>query len=259
MYEIPLLTPNDVELRVAQLKETNYGVYVTLLVYKDARVDMRLLDHVFGISNWQRDHKMIGDRMFCTISIFDSEKGEWISKTDVGDVGENATEATKTVCSDSFKRASFNFGIGRELYDAPDIHFKLNENEVITSNYGKPKTYAKFHVGTMVYDKENARFTEFTVLDEAGNIRFDISKNGRSNIPNITQPVNKPEPTPAVEESPTQSFRQSTSALNSAYPVCVECGSGIKSDKVAQFAMKRFNRLLCYNCQKKHGAQDGVA
>ena len=57
---IPLLTPNDVELRVSQIQQTSYGTYVTLLCYKDARCDMRILDSVYGPMNWQSSHEMIG-------------------------------------------------------------------------------------------------------------------------------------------------------------------------------------------------------
>ena len=133
---IPLLTPNDVELRVSQIQQTSYGTYVTLLCYKDARCDMRILDSVYGPMNWQRSHEMIGGNLFCTISIWDKEKQQWISKQDVG--VESNTEATKGQASDAEKRAAFNWGIGRELYNAPNIRFKLNENEVFVGSNGKP-------------------------------------------------------------------------------------------------------------------------
>ena len=50
--EIPLLTASDVDLRVAQLIQTKNGTYANLLVYKNARVDMKILDEVFGPMNW---------------------------------------------------------------------------------------------------------------------------------------------------------------------------------------------------------------
>ena len=59
MKEIPLLTPSDVELRVSQIQQTNYGCYVTLLCYKDARCDMKVLDAVFGPMNWTSTHEML--------------------------------------------------------------------------------------------------------------------------------------------------------------------------------------------------------
>lgn len=172
---IPLLTPNDVELRVSQIQQTSYGIYVTLLCYKDARCDMRILDSVYGPMNWQRSHEMIGGNLFCTISIWDKEKQQWISKQDVG--VESNTEATKGQASDAEKRAAFNWGIGRELYNAPNIRFKLNENEVFVGSNGKPKTFAKFRVSQMNYDKESGEFIEFVVVDENNVTRFEIDKN----------------------------------------------------------------------------------
>ena len=172
---IPLLTPNDVELRVSQIQQTSYGTYVTLLCYKDARCDMRILDSVYGPMNWQRSHEMIGGNLFCTISIWDKEKQQWISKQDVG--VESNTEATKGQASDAEKRAAFNWGIGRELYNAPNIRFKLNENEVFVGSNGKPKTFAKFRVSQMTYNKESGEFVEFVVVDENNVTRFEIDKN----------------------------------------------------------------------------------
>ncbi|NOW12590.1 hypothetical protein B0H35_000004 [Clostridium acetobutylicum] len=49
----------------------------------------------------------------------------WISKQDVGT--ESNTEKEKGQASDSFKRACFNFGIGRELYTSPFIWIGLNQ------------------------------------------------------------------------------------------------------------------------------------
>lgn len=245
MVDIPLLSANDVELRVAQLKETNYGVYVTLLCYKDARCDMRVLDAIYGSMNWQRSHELINGNLFCTVEVWDCAKEQWIKKQDVGT--ESNTEAVKGQASDAFKRACFCLGIGRELYAAPDIHFKLNENEVSNANYGKPKCYAKFHVGEMEYDKNLGRFTAFTVLDEEGNIRFDISKTCQNKTgPNISQQEIQPD----IQQEPGYN-QQIDTFRTSNTKTCCQCNAEIKSPKVAEFALKRFGRMLCYNCQKK--------
>lgn len=172
MEKIPLLKPTDVELRVAQTKKTKYGVYVNLLVYKNARVDMRVLDKVYGPTNWQRRHKLIGNSMYCTISIWDDDKKCWVEKEDVGT--ESYTEKEKGQSSDSFKRAGFCWGIGRELYDAPNIRFKLEDDEY-TENNGKVATYAKFSVAEMVYNPEYGEFDKFVVVDKDGKVRFNHS------------------------------------------------------------------------------------
>lgn len=171
--EIPLLRACDVELRAAQTRKKSYGVYITLLVYKDARVDMRILDKVFGPMNWQRHHKEINGRLYCTISVWDDEHARWIEKEDVGT--ESNTEAVKGESSDSFKRAGFCWGIGRELYDAPNISFKLMDDEYMEKN-GKIACYAKFRVAEMEYDRDLGRFTKFTVIDKNGNVRFKVAQ-----------------------------------------------------------------------------------
>ena len=139
------LTANEIDCRVASV--TKDGLLM-LLLYKDARVDQNILDETFGIFGWQRKHEVIGGNLYCTVSVKDPESGEWISKQDVG--VESNTEKEKGQASDSFKRACFNFGIGRELYTAPQIRIGKN-------NYnpnGKGSTYDRFSVKEIGYDDD---------------------------------------------------------------------------------------------------------
>lgn len=146
------LKPSEIEVRV--------GSGGTLLLYKDARVDMALLDEVVGVGNWQREHKILGDDIYCKVSIFNKELNCWVGVEDAGSSG--SIEVEKTKASDSFKRACVNLGIGRELYTAPKIkipeQFKscqffdvsvieYNQNReisklVITTNFGKDVVYS---------------------------------------------------------------------------------------------------------------------
>ena len=155
MKEIPLLTANDVECRIKKI--TNEGA--VLLLYKTARVDMRILDEVYGSMNWQRHHEVINGNLFCTISVWDSDKAQWISKQDVGT--ESNAEAEKGQASDAFKRAGFAWGIGRELYDAPFIWIS-----------GKVSKYDRFHVTDIQYDREKQAFTRLTICDDKGKERY---------------------------------------------------------------------------------------
>ena len=106
--EFRLLDPEDIELRVGATTAKGFS----LLLYKNARCDMQLLDETVGSMNWKREH--CRDNANCIVSIWDGEKGEWISKEDTGT--ESQTEKEKGLASDSFKRACTNWGIGRELY-----------------------------------------------------------------------------------------------------------------------------------------------
>lgn len=107
------LKANEIDVRIATINEKG----LSLLLYKDARVDMDILDETVGEMNWQRKH--LRDNANCIIEIWDKEKQQWISKEDTGT--ESFTEKEKGLASDSFKRAGFNWGIGRELYTSPFI------------------------------------------------------------------------------------------------------------------------------------------
>lgn len=113
------LKADEIECRVAQAKQTG----VSLLLYKDARCDQNILDETVGHMNWQRQHGR--DNANCTVSIWDEKKQQWVGKEDTGK--ESNTEAEKGLASDSFKRACFNWGIGRELYTAPFIWIKAED------------------------------------------------------------------------------------------------------------------------------------
>lgn len=129
--KIRALRSDEVECRVAQVGKETEGdklPWITALLYKNARCDMAILDETVGPMSWQRHHSR--DNANCIISIWDEEKGQWIEKEDTGT--ESNTEAEKGIASDSFKRAGFNWGIGRELYTAPLIfipHYGKDEKE----------------------------------------------------------------------------------------------------------------------------------
>ena len=170
--KIPLLTAQDVECRVQQITENQNGYGAILLLYKDARVDMKILDSVYGAMNWQRKHTVINGQLFCSVLIWDESKNQWIEKQDVGT--ESATEAEKGRASDSFKRACFNVGIGRELYNAPFIYIKLDAAEVRKNSKGKPTTYTRFKVTEMEYNREKECFTKLVICDEKGRQRYSL-------------------------------------------------------------------------------------
>ena len=105
---IRLLKAEEIECRVSTVNEKG----VTLLLYKEARVDQKILDEAFGPFGWQRSHQNIDGNLYCTVSVYDKETNTWISKQDVGST--NFAEKEKSQASDSFKRACVNWGIGRE-------------------------------------------------------------------------------------------------------------------------------------------------
>ncbi len=181
MKYIRLLKANEIDVRVQMVNQN----YISVLLYKDARVDMKILDETFGPMNWQRHHDVINNNLFCTISIYDEDKKQWISKQDVGI--PSYTQAEKGEASDSFKRACINVGIGRELYSAPGIFITPQQGEV-TQNKGKYQTRTKFYVREIEYNNER-EIAYLVIVDGKGNQRYSW---GRKTQAQPTVANNKP-------------------------------------------------------------------
>lgn len=139
------LREDEIECRVQSVSDKG----LVLLLYKDARVDMNILDETVGPENWQREHYECKGNLFCRVGIcVETKKGEsifpeWVWKSDCG--VESNTEAQKGEASDSFKRACFNWGIGRELYTSPFIWIPADKFTLKEKN-GKKQCFDKFEV-----------------------------------------------------------------------------------------------------------------
>lgn len=142
------LDAKEIECRVQSVKSNG----LVLLLYKDARCDMNILDETVGVDNWQRRHEIVNGNLFCNVGIrFKRNDGsaEWVWKQDVGT--ESNTEKEKGQASDSFKRACFNWGIGRELYTAPFIWVNVADCNVKEFK-GKKTCNDKFVVERITYE-----------------------------------------------------------------------------------------------------------
>ena len=146
------LTAEEIECRIGMIKDKG----LSLLLYKDARCDMKILDETVGEFNWQRDHKECKGNLYCGISIYDENKKQWVTKWDCG--SESNTEKEKGEASDSFKRAGFNWGIGRELYTSPFVWIPSN-----LCNINGGKCYDKFAVTHIKI--ENKQITELKIVN----------------------------------------------------------------------------------------------
>lgn len=166
--KIRALRPDEVEVRAANL--TAKGAQ--FLIYKDARVDKRILDETFGIFGWRNRYEVINDNLYCTVDIWDAEKKEWISKCDCGT--ESNTEKEKGEASDAFKRACFNVGIGRELYTKIFI-FIAGITKPDPKRDGKfilANPYEKYSVAEMRVDEVREKITRLAIQDSKGKIVF---------------------------------------------------------------------------------------
>ena len=140
------LRADEIECRVAQAKENG----VSLLLYKDARCDQNILDETVGHMNWQRKH--CRDNANCIVELWDESKKAWVSKEDTGT--ESNTEKEKGLASDSFKRACFNWGIGRELYTAPFIWIKAEDCTALKAKGDRWQCFDTFTVEKVIIENK---------------------------------------------------------------------------------------------------------
>lgn len=179
------LNADEIECRVASINEKG----LSLLLYKDARVDQNILDETVGAMNWQRHHSR--ENANCTVAIWDADKGQWVEKEDTGK--ESFTEAEKGLASDSFKRACFNWGIGRELYTAPFVWVPA-ENAALEQDKGKWKTTERFRVSTIGYDSKR-NIDKLVIRNSKRKIVYSYPKDLKE------APEEKPEEKPATSNT----------------------------------------------------------
>ena len=238
---IPLLQANDIECRIQSVSKNRNGeVGAILLLYKNARVDMRILDEVFGADNWQRKHEFFNDNLYCSVGVrFERGNGtsEWVWKEDVG-VPSN-TESEKGQASDAFKRACTNWGIGRELYTAPFIYVKLTDGEWYESN-GKIKasSSAKFFVDKIEYN-DRREIVGLVIKDARGGIAY--STGGKYKAPKEVH----------LENSKPVESPKSPSEL-----ICEFCGKPItahgkfSAQQIADTSLEKYGHRYCFEHAK---------
>lgn len=164
------LRADEIDCRIATVTATG----CSLLLYKDARCDMNILDETVGALNWKREHSR--DNANCTVSLWDDTKQQWVSKEDTGT--ESFTEKEKGIASDSFKRACFNWGIGRELYTAPFIWIPSSKCTIEKKQNGNGYTCKdRFSVKSIGYDDKKCINT--LVICKGKNVVYKI---GESNF-----------------------------------------------------------------------------
>lgn len=179
-YKFRDLQAEEIECRIALVK--NNGL--SLLLYKDARCDMKILDETVGAENWQRDHKECKGNLFCGVSIINEDNEQWITKWDCGT--ESYSDKKKGEASDSFKRACFNWGIGRELYTSPFIWIKSSLC-TITQDKKTEKFSSKDKFRVSYIEIKDKIITKLKILNETtGVVCFEWDINQNKNVDFIT-------------------------------------------------------------------------
>ena len=209
MLKFRTLNADEVELRVSQAGRTKDGrVWAQYLIYKDARVDQRILDETVGADRWQKTYEVIDGNLYCTVSIWNEELKTWVGKQDVG--VESYTEKEKGQASDAFKRACFNWGIGRELYTAPkDLYIDLQDGEWGEKDGKIIPRNRLFSVSEMVV--EDGKITKLVVID--GNLNIRYPKAARKSAPATRKATAPAQKKPAVQTANVERVHPTESQL----------------------------------------------
>lgn len=222
------LRPDEIEVRIAEIKATTNGNMARLLLYKTARTDMDILDETFGPENWQVDYKSIDGKLYCGIGVRIGT--EWIWKWNTGT--ESNMEAQKGEASDAMKRSGFCWGTGRELYTAPDIVLFHPKATIKENSKGKLACYDRFSVREIGYT--DGRITRLVIANDTTGAEVFACGKGR--------PAPQPTSAPLCEVcgKPITSFTDS------------QTGKLVTADAYATKTKRILGRAMCRDCVKSH-------
>lgn len=246
--EFRTLQPDDIELRVGMANAKGFS----LLLYKNARVDMQLLDETVGSMNWKRQH--IRDNANCIVSIWDDAKKEWVSKEDTGT--ESQTEREKGLASDSFKRACVNWGIGRELYTAPFIWISghVEPDQRARSGFKAATKYVGGLKVSAIEYTEKRTIKKLVIEDANGEIAysFGVKRNKAEKKKAEPKPVEEPKPV-IISVEHAQEIKDGLQETDSNVPAFLSLFSAISVDEMYETQYPKAIEMLNKKRQKMKG------
>lgn len=172
------LKPNEIDVKVGNVTAKGY----TLLLYKNARVDMNILDETVGNENWQNKFYEVVGNLYCSLGInvnyYKEKEPQWIWKDDCG-IESQFGDKEKGQASDARKRSGVVWGIGRELYTSPFIFIPCKTEKQDNGGYkiaDADEKYRKFYVKEIYYN-DNREITGLVIIDNNDFVAFDnVSK-----------------------------------------------------------------------------------
>lgn len=173
------LNADEIDVKVGSVTSKGY----TLLLYKNARVDMAILDETVGAENWQNKFYEVCGNLYCSVGInvnYNKPNAEpyWVWKDDCG-VESDFGDKEKGQASDARKRAGFAWGIGRELYTSPFIFIPCETtkdgNSYKITKYEDKVRSMKMRVEKVTYTDDNT-IKDLVIVDNNGEIAFSNDK-----------------------------------------------------------------------------------
>lgn len=219
--KIRLLNADEIEVRINQIGEKG----ASALLYKTARVDYEILDETFGIGNWQVDYQEIKGNLFCTVSIWDEDKKQWIRKQNCGVESRedgNGNEK-KGEASDAMKRAGTVVGIGRELYSSPFIWLNVATEKDPTDSRGKryqlKDRFTKLAVSEIGYDAKR-RISHLVIVNQkTGDVLYKYGTKAPEKQSKAPEKKEVKAETKTINKVPDFDFKSAMEAFLEAYGI----------------------------------------
>jgi hypothetical protein len=169
------LKANEISCRVQQIKENG----LSLLLYITSRDAQRRLDEEYGQYGWREEDPLVIDgTLYWRLSVWDKDKGQWITRTDAGSASK--VEKEKGKASDALKRTCVKWGIGRELYTAPFIWIPSQVCKIKKLQNGSLVPEDKFHVSYITYSA-TGEIDELEIMNQRLEIVFKQYPAGKIN------------------------------------------------------------------------------
>jgi hypothetical protein len=241
------LLPNEIDLRIGMVSPRKPKA--SLLLYKDSRTDMDMLDDAYGAENWQDEYREIKGVMYCGIGVRASKLdsnlpiNEFVWKWNAGT--QSNTEKEKGEASDAFKRAGVMWGIGRELYQWKDIWVDYSKDT---------DKYKKFFVTKIAYKEKTNEPKDLTIVDEEGNVMYELKGGKYKKVKTVVEPTKKEtasNPTQKTEKVVTEPINDAVEEINAVVKPDVDVPNAIKKrnagiyvellEKVYQFGLEQDN------------------
>lgn len=152
----------DIQYRIGQSGAKGDAGWAMCLIYIDARTATEILDKKYGELGWEFDWEQVPENKWAIRGNMQITKDQKIIKrSDVGYPQQgkkysepDQTEWLKDAVSDALKRCAVQFGVGRELYDAPLLFTK----EVVVGSNGKVKKLTR--IGDQIIQGEINKWYE---------------------------------------------------------------------------------------------------
>ena len=173
MLKFRNLRADEIEVRPTDTKFNK----CTLLLYKDARTDRRILDETVGPENWQCEYYEVNGATFCRVGI-KTDNG-WIWKSDCG--SESNIEKEKGLASDAFKRSCFRWGIGVELYSTPRIKIQAPDKWYYNDKFNMTFSVKEFKA-------EGEDITRLKIVDKFGNVVYSLPPEEKDESEYVEEP-----------------------------------------------------------------------